>query len=40
LEDHCLQDVNQISGCELPVEDNLEVIRWTKINELQTPDPK
>jgi hypothetical protein len=26
LEDHCLQAVNQISGCELPVQDNLEVI--------------
>jgi hypothetical protein len=30
--------VNQISGCELPVEDNLKVIRQTKINELPTLD--
>lgn len=27
LEDHCLQAVNQILGCELPVEYNSEVIR-------------
>lgn len=40
LEDHCLQAVNQILGCELPVEYNSEVIRWTEINELQTPDPE